>query len=87
MTGTSVQRVFHLVDKVLVATASLVVRNERIWHSNGSGRSLILSTASSDELASMFWSNDMVGMGYFWCFSNVDELDEAIFKSGEREGD
>ena len=45
--GTRVQRSFHLLDKMLVATAFLVGRNERMWQRSDSGRLLILSSTES----------------------------------------
>ena len=44
--GTRVQWSFHLLDKMLVATDSLVGRKERMWQRRDSGRSLILSTTA-----------------------------------------
>ena len=41
--GTSVQRSFHLFDKMLVTTASSVDRKERMWQIRESDRLLILS--------------------------------------------
>ena len=50
--GTRVQRGFHLFDKMLVPTASLVGRKERMWQRRESGRLLILSTTMSLSLDS-----------------------------------
>ena len=47
--GTRIQRGFHLLDKMLVAMASLVVRKERIWQIRELGRLLILSTTVSSS--------------------------------------
>ena len=41
--GMRVHRVFHLLDKMLVATASTIQRLERMWARIGSGRVLIMS--------------------------------------------
>ena len=51
--GTRVQRSFHLLDKMLVATAFLVGRNERMWQISDSGRLLILSSTES------FWRESL----------------------------
>ena len=47
--GTRIQRGFHLLDKMLVAMASLVFRKERIWQIRELGRLLILSTCVSSS--------------------------------------
>ena len=65
--GTRVQRGVHLLDKMLVATASMVGRNERIWQRIESGKLLILSilffwaiASSNSELWSYGWGTSFV---------------------------
>ena len=64
--GTGVQRVFQLLDKMLVRTASLVVRKEKIWQRREPGKLLILSSTTVG-----FWrfEVDLALQSFFCCLA------------------
>jgi len=52
--GIRFQRYFHLVDKMQVWTACLVLNNDRMWRRTESGKSLNLSSFSFSQCFAFF---------------------------------
>ena len=69
--GTHFQRYLHLEDKTLVQTACSVVRKLSMWHNNGSGNTLILSSSplitarSSPSRADLDETPDLILYDYY----------------------
>ena len=69
--GTHFQRYLHLEDKTLVQTACSVVRKLSMWHNNGSGNELILSSSplrtarSSPSRAELDETPDLILYDYY----------------------